>query len=53
MGNLGRNIDVVAGIFDTTMLSLRQCEGFALFEPPLCCAVSIHHRLAEGAVKEI
>lgn len=53
LGNLGRNIDVAAGIFDTTMLSFHQCAGFALFEPPLCCAVSIHHRLAEGAVKEI
>ncbi len=45
--NLGQNIDVVAGIFDETMLNLRQCAGFELFEQPLCCAVSIHHRLAD------
>lgn len=45
--NLGQNIDVVAGIFDETMLNLRQCAGFELFRQPLCCAVSIHHRLAD------
>lgn len=45
--NLGQNIDVVAGIFDETMLNLRQCAGFELFKQPLCCAVSIHHRLAD------
>lgn len=45
--NLGHNIDVVAGIFDETMLSVRQCAGFELFRQPLCCAVSVHHRLAE------
>lgn len=44
--NLGRNIDVVAGIFDDTMLNLRQCAGFEISRQPLCCAVSIHHRLA-------
>ena len=44
--NLGQNIDVVAGIFDETMLELRQCAGFELFRQPLCCAVSIHHPLA-------
>lgn len=45
--NLGQNIDVVAGIFDETMLNVRQCAGFELFRQPLCCAVSIHHRLAD------
>ncbi len=44
--NLGRNIDVVAGIFDETMLRLRQCAGFVLSHQPLCCAVSVHHPLA-------
>lgn len=44
--NLGHNIDVVAGIFDETMLHIRQCAGFELFRQPLCCAVSVHHRLA-------
>ena len=44
--NLGVNIDVVAGIFDEMMLKLRQCEGMELSRQRLCCAVSIHHRLA-------
>lgn len=44
--NLGKNIDVVAGIFDETMLNLRHCAGFELSRQPLCCAVSIHHPLA-------
>ncbi|MCI5648322.1 MAG: LysR family transcriptional regulator [Fusicatenibacter sp.] len=45
--NLGQNIDVVAGIFDDTMLNLRNCAGFEISRQPLCCAVSIHHRLAD------
>lgn len=45
--NLGQNIDVVAGIFDDTMLHLRQCKGLEISRQPLCCAVSIHHRLAD------
>ncbi len=44
--NLGINIDVVAGIFDDTMLKLRQCAGFELSRQRLCCAVSVNHRLA-------
>lgn len=44
--NLGQNIDVVAGIFDDTMLNLRNCDGFEISRQPICCAVSIHHRLA-------
>lgn len=46
LANLGRNIDVVAGIFDETMLNLRQCIGLEISREPLCCAVSVHHRLA-------
>lgn len=45
--NLGQNIDVVAGIFDDTMLNLRQCAGFEISRQPICCAVSVHHRLAD------
>lgn len=44
--NLGQNIDVVAGIFDDTMLNVRHCAGFQISQEPICCAVSIHHRLA-------
>ncbi len=47
LGNLGRNIDVVGGIFDETMLDLRSCAGLELTREPFCCAVSIHHRLAD------
>ena len=47
LGNLGKNIDVVGGIFDETMLELRRCAGLELSREPFCCAVSIHHRLAE------
>lgn len=46
LANLGKNIDVVAGIFDETMLDLRHCAGLQLSYEPFCCAVSIHHRLA-------
>ena len=45
--NLGQNIDVVAGIFDEAMLNLRQCKGLEISREPICCAVSIHHRLAK------
>lgn len=46
LGNLGQNIDVVAGIFDKTMLNLRRCAGLEISREPICCAVSVHHRLA-------
>ena len=46
LGNLGKNIDVVGGIFDETMLDLRSCAGLELSRAPFCCAVSIHHHLA-------
>lgn len=44
--NLGQSIDVIAGIFDETMLNLRQCKGLELSREPFCCAVSVHHRLS-------
>lgn len=47
LANLGQHIDVVAGIFDETMLSLRRCAGLTISKEPICCAVSIHHRLAQ------
>lgn len=46
LANLGQNIDVVAGIFDETMLQLRKCKGQEIARIPIRCAVSIHHRLA-------
>ena len=47
LANLGKNIDVVGGIFDETMLHLRGCAGLELTRGRFCCAVSIHHRLAD------
>lgn len=47
LANLGKNIDVIGGIFDETMLEVRACEGLELSREPFCCAVSIHHKLAE------
>lgn len=45
--NLGTGIDVVAGIFDETMLTLRDCSALELVRVPICCAVSIYHPLAQ------
>lgn len=47
LGNLGQHIDVVAGVFDETMLNLRRCDGLEISKEPICVAVSIHHRLAQ------
>ena len=44
--NLGRDIDMVAGIFDETLLERRQCDGLELFRAPICCALSLRHPLA-------
>ena len=46
LANLGKNIDIVGGIFDDTMLNVRACAGLELIKGPFHCAVSIHHRLA-------
>ena len=46
LANLGKNIDVIGGIFDETMLNLRRCAGLQLSREPFYCAVSIHHPLA-------
>ena len=45
--NLGQNIDMVAGIFDATLLNYRQCAGLELCREPLCCAAGINHPLAQ------
>lgn len=45
--NLGKNIDVVAGLFDENMFGLPQCKGFEISRDPICCAVSLQHRLAD------
>lgn len=45
--NLGKNIGVVAGLFDENMFGLPQCKGFEISRDPICCAVSLQHRLAD------
>lgn len=45
--NLGQDIDVVAGIFDETMLALLGCTALELLRVLICCAVSIYHPLAQ------
>ena len=47
MKNLGENIDIVAGIYDTKLLESRNCEALELFKAPISCMVSLNHRLAE------
>lgn len=44
--NLGQNIDLVAGVFDTENLRQWSCAGLELSMEPLCCAVSLRHPLA-------
>jgi DNA-binding transcriptional LysR family regulator len=44
--SLGKNIDVVAGWFDETYEEARGCAALKLRDEPICCAVSVHHRLA-------
>lgn len=53
LGNLGQNIDLVAGIFDETMLALRCCDAMELMRVPICCAVSIYHPLAQKKMLSI
>ena len=47
LSHMGQKIDIVAGIFDETMLNLRGCTAFELNRQPICCAVSIYHPLAQ------
>lgn len=44
--NLGRDIDVVLGIFDDAFLSRYGCLGLELEQEPLCCCVPRVSRLA-------
>ncbi|MDR1530797.1 MAG: LysR family transcriptional regulator [Clostridiales bacterium] len=46
LANLGRNIDVVAGLFDETFEKERGCAALKLEDAPICCAVGLHHPLA-------
>lgn len=45
--NFGKEIDVCAGIFDEALFGIGGFAGTELTKEPFCCAVSIHHPLAE------
>lgn len=45
--NLGESIDVVAGIFDESLLSYRECDGIELSREKLCVSFSVNHPLAK------
>jgi DNA-binding transcriptional LysR family regulator len=47
MANFGRDIDLVAGMFDENLLRQRKCAALELEKKPILCALSINHRLAE------
>ena len=44
--NLGKNIDIVAGLYDDEMLARRKCAALKLMDVPVCCALSRLHPLA-------
>lgn len=44
--NLGKNIDIVAGIYDEAFLKSRECVALNLSMEPIYVAVSVRHRLA-------
>lgn len=45
--NLGKNIDIVAGLFDDAFLKSRKCSGLLLSYEPIRCAVSIYNELSK------
>ncbi|MDE6102949.1 MAG: LysR family transcriptional regulator, partial [Oscillospiraceae bacterium] len=45
--NLGKNIDIVAGLFDDDFLKSRKCAGLLLSYEPIRCAVSIYNELSK------
>lgn len=50
LAHLGEHIDIVAGMYDEAFLASRQCTAFPLGMVPLCCGVSVNHRLAAKPV---
>lgn len=53
LAHLGQNIDIVPGIFDDTLLSLRGCSGYELSREPIYCAISVNHPLAQKSELEV
>lgn len=46
LASLGLDIDVVIGPFDQNFLTSRGCAAYELFQPHICCALSLRHPLA-------
>lgn len=51
--NLGKNIDIVAGLFDDNFLKERKCSGLLLSYEPIRCAVSIYNELANKSELDV
>lgn len=51
--NLGKNIDIVAGLFDEAFLKSRKCDGLLLSYEPIRCAVSIYNELSRKSVLDV
>lgn len=51
--NLGKNIDIVAGLFDDNFLKVRKCDGLLLSYEPIRCAVSIYNELAKKSELDV
>lgn len=47
LANLGKNIDIIAGIYDVGLLKHRQCAALKLSDERLCCAVPLNHPLSK------
>lgn len=46
LADLGRDMDVVIGVFDDEFLAEHACRGLELAREPLCCAVPVEDELA-------
>lgn len=45
--NLGKHIDIIAGLFDDAFLKNRKCAGLLLSYEPIRCAVSVYNELSK------
>lgn len=53
LNNLGQNIDIVVGLFDTAFLEYYKCSALELSRTPIKCAVSRNHPLSEKRILAI
>ena len=47
LANPGKDIDIVAGVFDEAFLRSRKCDALEISREPLRCALSASHPLAD------